>query len=190
MILSAVRLHGLAHQHAEPLAGQCSTGRWLEAATPRNLCPGLITNPLFQVGDQSRFVTTCTGVLRGSQAAIRTCKVDDGLCSDLRSAVDTAHVSPSIRPTCVLVLQVGDQSEFVTTCAGVLRGSQAGMAGAASSLSQRLGEALQPTAFGYLCDKLAASFCPRCAQMLGEIRAKMFTGWDDVGLGCINHQVL
>ena len=103
-------------------------------------------------------------------------------------ALESSHVLIKVDHT-IFLMQVGDQSEFVTTCAGVLRGSQAGLAGAAPSLSQRLGEALQPTAFGYLCDKLAASFCPRCAQMLDEPRAKMFTGWDDVGLGCINHQV-
>ena len=49
----------------------------------------------------------------------------------------------------------------MTTCASVLRGPQAGLAGSAPPMSQRLGEALQLTAFGYLCDKLAASFCPR-----------------------------
>ena len=70
---------------------------------------------------------------------------------------------------------MGDQSEFVTTCAAVLRGAPAA-AGGAPSPAQRIGAALQPTAFSFLCDKLAASFCPRQGPVL-SLASQEFSGF-------------
>jgi len=47
-------------------------------------------------------------------------------------------------------LQVGDQSDFVTSFSRVL-----------AETAPRIGPALSPLHFRYFCDKLAVSFCPR-----------------------------
>ena len=47
-------------------------------------------------------------------------------------------------------MQVGDQSDFVTSYSRVL-----------AETAPRIGPALSPLHFRYFCDKLAVSFCPR-----------------------------
>ena len=54
-----------------------------------------------------------------------------------------------IRVSCWCV-QVGDQSDFVTSFSRVL-----------AETAPRIGPALSPLHFRYFCDKLAVSFCPR-----------------------------
>ena len=54
---------------------------------------------------------------------------------------------------------MGDQSPFVSTCAGAL-----------SSLSTTLPNALSQSDWTYVCDKLAASFCPRFHESVFRCR--------------------